>query len=89
MADGKSRLTGRAPRNSASYHRMDKYELIIYWSEEDRVFVAEVPELPGCMAHGDTQELALANAKEAIQLWIDTARETGRPVPVPKGQRLM
>jgi predicted RNase H-like HicB family nuclease len=68
---------------------MDKYELIIYWSEEDRVFVAEVPELPGCMAHGDTQELALANAKEAIQLWIDTARETGRPVPVPKGQRLM
>ncbi len=68
---------------------MDKYEIIIYWSEEDRIFVAEVPELPGCMAHGDTQELALANAKDAIQLWIDTAREAGRPIPTPKGQRLM
>jgi predicted RNase H-like HicB family nuclease len=68
---------------------MDKYEIIIYWSEEDKVFVAEVPELPGCMAHGDTQELALANAKEAVQLWIDTAREVGRPIPTPKGQRLM
>lgn len=68
---------------------MDKYEIIIYWSEEDKVFVAEVPELPGCMAHGGTQELALANTKEAIQLWIDTAREVGRPIPTPKGQRLM
>jgi predicted RNase H-like HicB family nuclease len=68
---------------------MDKYEIIIYWSEEDHVFIAEVPELPGCMAHGDTQELSLANAKEAIQLWIDTAREIGKPVPAPKGQRLM
>ena len=68
---------------------MDKYEIIIYWSEEDKIFVAEVPELPGCMAHGATQELALANTKEAIQLWIDTAREVGRPIPTPKGQRLM
>jgi len=68
---------------------MDKYEIIICWSEEDKVSVAEVPELPGCMAHGDTQDLALANTKEAIQLWIDTAREVGRPIPTPKGQRLM
>lgn len=68
---------------------MDKYEIIIYWSDEDKVFVAEVPEFPGCMAHGDTQELALAGTKEAVQLWIDTAREVGRPVPAPKGQRLM
>jgi predicted RNase H-like HicB family nuclease len=68
---------------------MYKYEIIIYWSEEDLAFVAEVPELPGCMAHGDTQELALASTKEAIQLWIDTAREVGRPIPTPKGQRLM
>ncbi len=68
---------------------MDKYEIILYWSEEDKVFIAEVPELPGCMAHGDTQESALANAKEAIRLWIDTAREFGDPVPEPKGQRLM
>ena len=59
---------------------MDKYEIIIYWSEADNIFVAEVPELPelpGCMAHGSTQEQALANTKDAIQLWIDTARETG------------
>jgi predicted RNase H-like HicB family nuclease len=68
---------------------MDKYTVIIYWSEEDKVFVAEVPELPGCMAHGDTQEMALANTKDAIQLWIDMAREVGRPIPTPKGQRLM
>ncbi len=68
---------------------MDKYEIIIFWSEEDKIFVAEIPELPGCMAHGDTQEQALANAKDAIHLWIDTAREIGRPIPTPKGQRLM
>lgn len=68
---------------------MDKYEIILYWSEEDKIFIAEVPELPGCMAHGDTQEQALANAKEAIRLWIDTAREFGDPVPTPRGQRLM
>ncbi len=68
---------------------MQKYEIIIYWSDEDQVFVAEVPELPGCMAHGDTQESALANAKEAIQLWIETAQEFGDPVPEPKGRRLM
>ncbi len=68
---------------------MDKYEIILYWSEEDKVFIAEVPELPGCMAHGETQETALANAKEAIRLWLDTAREFGDPIPAPKGQRLM
>ena len=68
---------------------MHKYEIIIYWSNKDQVFVAEVPELSGCMAHGETQELALRNANEAIQLWIDTAKEFGDPVPEPKGQRLM
>jgi predicted RNase H-like HicB family nuclease len=56
---------------------------------EDQFFVAEVPELPGCMAHGSTQEAALAHANEAIQLWIDTAREFGDPIPEPKGERLM
>lgn len=59
---------------------MQKYEIILYWSNEDQVFVAEVPELPGCMAHGKTQETALTNVKEAILLWIDTAREFGDPV---------
>lgn len=65
-----------------------KYEIIIYWSDEDQVFVAEVPELPGCAAHGETAEAALSNSHEAIALWIDTAKETGRPVPSPKGRRL-
>ena len=68
---------------------MHKYEIIIYWSKEDQVFVAEVPELAGCMAHGSTQETALRAANEAIQLWISTAKEFGDPVPEPKGHRLM
>lgn len=68
---------------------MFKYETIIYWSEEDQAYLAEVPELPGCMAHGDSYESALANAKEAIHLWIDTAKEFGDPIPEPKGRRLM
>lgn len=68
---------------------MHKYEIIIYWSREDQVFVAEVPELPGCLAHGDTQQEALAHANEAIQLWIDTAQEFGDSIPKPKEQRLM
>lgn len=68
---------------------MYKYEIIIYWSNEDQVFVAEVPELPGCMAHGNSPESALANAKEVIQLWMDTAKEFGDPIPAPKGERLM
>ena len=68
---------------------MNKYEVIIYWSEEDQAFVAEVPELPGCAAHGPTQEAALANAQEAIQLWLDTAREYGDPIPEPKGRLLI
>ena len=66
-----------------------KYEIILYWSNQDQTFVAEVPELPGCMAHGDSQEAALRQVKEAIQLRIDTAREFGEPVPKPKGERLM
>ena len=68
---------------------MFKYETIIYWNAEDEAYLAEVPQLPGCMAHGDTYESALANAKEAIQLWIDTAAEFGDTIPEPKGHRLM
>ena len=68
---------------------MYKYEVIIYWSDEDQVFIAQLPELPGYMAHGESQESALKIAQEAIQLWIDTANEFGEPVPVPKGRRLM
>ena len=65
-----------------------KYEIIIYWSDEDRTFVAEVPELPGCAAHGASPDAALSSCVDAIDLWIDTAKETGRPVPAPKGRRL-
>ena len=68
---------------------MDKYEVIIFWSAQDKTFVAEVPELAGCQAHGDSQEAALANAKEAVRLWIETAREFGDAIPEPKGRRLM
>ena len=67
---------------------MIKYEVIIYWSGEDEAFITEVPELPGCMAHGVTQEAALGSAQDAIRLWIDTAREFGDPIPEPKGRRL-
>ncbi len=72
-----------------NHKTMHKYEIIIYWSTEDGVFIAEVPELPGCMAHGASHEAALQNVNEAIRLWIDTAKEFGDPIPEPKGQRLM
>jgi len=68
---------------------MYKYETIIYWSEVDQLFIAEAPELPGCMAHGDSPADALDNAMQAIELWIATAEEFGDPVPQPKGERLM
>jgi predicted RNase H-like HicB family nuclease len=67
---------------------MDRYEIIIYWSEEDQAYVAEVPELPGCSAHGDSYESALSNAKQAISLWLETAKEFNDPIPAPKGRRL-
>jgi len=65
-----------------------KYEIIIYWSKEDQAFIAEVPELPGCMADGNTYNEALSNAEAIIDEWIDTAMELKRPIPQPKG-RLM
>lgn len=65
---------------------MSKYEIIIYWSKDDDAFVAEVPELPGCMADGDTYQEALANAEIIIQEWMETANEIGRPIPEPKGR---
>ncbi len=66
-----------------------RYEVVIYWSRENDAFVADVPELPGCMAHGKTHESALREAKRAMALWIDTAKAKGRPVPEPKGRRLL
>jgi predicted RNase H-like HicB family nuclease len=63
-----------------------KYELIIYWSQDDSAFIVEVPELPGCMADGRTYQEAVANAEIIIQEWINTAREEDRPIPIPKGK---
>jgi predicted RNase H-like HicB family nuclease len=65
-----------------------RYEVIIYWSEEDQAFIAEVPELPGCAADGSTYTEAVANVEVVIDEWIETARELGRPIPKPKGRLL-
>jgi predicted RNase H-like HicB family nuclease len=63
-----------------------RYELVIFWSDEDGAFLVEVPELPGCMADGPTYQEAVANAEVVIQEWIETAKELGRPSPEPKGK---
>ena len=68
---------------------MHKYQITVYWSNEDGVYLAEAPELPGCMAHGDSQEAALENIGQAVNLWLETAREFGDPIPEPKGERLI
>jgi predicted RNase H-like HicB family nuclease len=65
-----------------------KYELIIYWSEVDQVFIVEVSELPGCAVDGETYQEAVQNAEVIIQQWIATAQELGRPIPEPKGRLL-
>ena len=68
---------------------MNHYEIIIFWSNEDNAFIADVPELSGCMAHGDTHEAALAAVKEAMALWLETAQATQRAIPTPRGARLL
>ena len=65
---------------------MDKYEIILYWSNEDNAFIAEVPELSGCMADGATRIEALQNAETIIAEWIETALSLGRDIPTPKGK---
>jgi predicted RNase H-like HicB family nuclease len=65
---------------------MIKYEVIIYWSDEDRAFIAEVPELPGCIADGKTYREALKNVEVIIKEWIDTAKDLGREIPEPRGR---
>ena len=65
-----------------------KYEVIIYWSQEDQAFIAEVPELPGCAADGETYQEALQNVEVIMQQWIETAQQLGRIVPQPKGRLL-
>ena len=68
---------------------MNRYKVIIVWSDEDQAYIAEFPEFPGCMAHGSSHEEALQNAKKATELWISAATEFGDPVPEPKGRRLI
>ena len=63
-----------------------RYEMILYWSNADQAFIAEVPELPGCAADGTTYQEAVANAEIVIREWIETARELGRPIPEPRGR---
>ena len=65
---------------------MNKYEIIIYWSYEDSAFIAEVPELPGCMADGQTYHDAIANVQTIVGEWIETAKEEGRDIPKPQGR---
>ena len=67
---------------------MTKYEIILYWSNEDQAFIAEVPELAGCAPDGATRQEALANAETEMAEWLETARELGRPIPEPKGRLL-
>ena len=65
---------------------INKYEIIIYWSKEDKAYIAEVPELSGCMADGKTYQEALSNIEVVMQEWIETAKELNRPIPQPKGK---
>lgn len=67
---------------------MTKYEIILYWSDEDQAFIAEAPELPGCAADGSTRQDALTNIEAVIAEWLETARELGRSIPEPKGRLL-
>ena len=65
-----------------------RYEIVVYWSDEDGAYIAEVPELPGCASDGESYAEAVANAEDAMRAWIETARELGREIPTPKGRRL-
>ncbi len=65
---------------------MSRYEMVIFWSDEDQSFIVEVPELPGCMADGPTYREAVVNAEKVIEEWLETAKELGREIPVPRGR---
>lgn len=94
QADGKNgkTLPGKTGKKlncqiqTFQFFRMSKFEIIIFWSKEDKRFLAEVPELPGCMADGKTYSEALQNAEEIMDEWIETAKSLGREIPEPKGK---
>jgi predicted RNase H-like HicB family nuclease len=66
--------------------KQNTYEMIIWWSAEDDAYVVDVPELPGCMAHGATRQDAIKNAEDAIKFWIKTAKEDSQEIPQPRGR---
>jgi len=68
--------------------QVQKYEIVIYWDNQDKIFVAEVPELAGCSAHGNTQIDAVKNINEAVELWLETAQEFGDEIPQPRQRKL-
>jgi predicted RNase H-like HicB family nuclease len=76
----------RRRKGKGNHSDPSRYEIILYWSARDEAFLAEVPELRGCVADGATYQEALANAEVVIREWIETAKELGRPIPVPKGR---
>ena len=69
--------------------KQNGYEMIIWWSSEDDAYVVDVPELPGCMAHGATRQTAIKNAEDAIKLWMKTAKDDGKEIPQPRGRLLV
>jgi predicted RNase H-like HicB family nuclease len=83
-----NRSTNRAAADRVEASETPKYEIVLYWSQVDGAFIAEVPELAGCMADGRTYQEAVANAEVVIREWVETARALGRPIPSPRG-RLM
>ncbi len=85
---GRGRANGKGAGPKSAAPEQPRYEVIIDWSKEDGAFVAEVPELPGCAADGDTYQEAAANVEAVIREWIETARELGRPISEPKGRLL-
>jgi predicted RNase H-like HicB family nuclease len=69
--------------------KLNSYEMIIWWSAEDNAYVVDVPELPGCMAHGATRQVAIKNGEDAIKFWIKTAKDDGLEIPLPRGRLLV
>jgi len=69
--------------------KLNSYEMIVWWSTQDNAYVVDVPELPGCMAHGATRQAAIKGAEEAIRFWIKTAKDDGLDIPAPRGRLLV
>jgi predicted RNase H-like HicB family nuclease len=86
VAEAAAAVVAAATERPGPEKPMAKYEIIIYWSQPDETFIAEVPELPGCAADGKSHKEALANVEFIIKEWIETAKDLGRPIPSPRGR---